>query len=53
LILIRYSGSPNLKFYIDDIEDEWVFESKFDYIHSRMMSVALGNWGRYLHKCYE
>jgi len=46
-------GPANLKFYVDDIEEEWVFESKFDYIHSRMMSVSLGNWDRYLQRCYE
>ncbi|KAK0649780.1 S-adenosyl-L-methionine-dependent methyltransferase [Cercophora newfieldiana] len=46
-------GPPTLTFYVDDIEEEWVFESKFDYIHSRMMSVSLVDWDRYLHRCYD
>ncbi|KAI0451025.1 S-adenosyl-L-methionine-dependent methyltransferase [Xylaria acuta] len=28
---------PNCRFEIDDIEDEWIFSSKFDYIHGRHM----------------
>jgi SAM-dependent methyltransferase len=47
------SGPPTLKFFIDDVEEDWVFESKFDYIHSRMMSVSIINWDRYLQRCYE
>jgi hypothetical protein len=47
------SGPANLLFYVDDIEDEWVFESKFDYIHSRMMCVGVADWDRYLQRCYE
>jgi SAM-dependent methyltransferase len=26
---------PNLKFFVEDAEDEWFFETPFDYIHAR------------------
>lgn len=32
---------PNLKFVIDDCEDEWLFKQKFDLIHARMMCGSL------------
>ncbi|AEO64491.1 uncharacterized protein THITE_2142374 [Thermothielavioides terrestris NRRL 8126] len=28
---------PNCRFEIDDIEDDWVFSNKFDYIHGRYL----------------
>jgi len=44
---------PNLQFFVDDIEDSWNFQYKFDYIHSRDMNCSLANWKEYLKKCYE
>jgi hypothetical protein len=34
---INLSVPPNCRFEIDDIEDEWMYSSKFDYIHGRHM----------------
>ncbi|KAK1726224.1 S-adenosyl-L-methionine-dependent methyltransferase [Colletotrichum acutatum] len=35
---------PNVDFEVDDIEEEWVFDEPFDYIHSRLMTSSIADW---------
>ncbi|KAF9874707.1 hypothetical protein CkaCkLH20_07844 [Colletotrichum karsti] len=44
---------PNVRFEIDDIEDEWNFSQPFDYIHSRVMTSSISDWRLYLRRCYD
>ncbi|KAI8317005.1 Secondary metabolism regulator LAE1 [Colletotrichum sp. SAR11_240] len=44
---------PNVKFEIDDLEEEWTYSRPFDYIHSRMMNSSIGDWKGYLKKAYD
>ncbi|PCD42360.1 hypothetical protein AU210_004890 [Fusarium oxysporum f. sp. radicis-cucumerinum] len=44
---------PNVNFVIDDIEDEWTYSQPFDYIHSRVMTSCIADWGDYLTKCFS
>ncbi|KAH7348872.1 S-adenosyl-L-methionine-dependent methyltransferase [Rhexocercosporidium sp. MPI-PUGE-AT-0058] len=44
---------PNLNFQIDDLEDEWVFSQKFDFIYSRMLVGSFANWPRFFEQAYE
>ncbi|KAH7141616.1 S-adenosyl-L-methionine-dependent methyltransferase [Dactylonectria macrodidyma] len=44
---------PNVSFYVDDLEDEWNFSSKFDFIFSRFMTGSIRNWSKYLKQCYD
>ncbi|KAL6406919.1 hypothetical protein AUP68_09735 [Ilyonectria robusta] len=44
---------PNLRFEIDDIDEDWTYSQPFDYIHSRMMNVSVKNWPEYLRKIFE
>ncbi|PGG99606.1 hypothetical protein AJ79_08466 [Helicocarpus griseus UAMH5409] len=44
---------PNVRFEIDDIEQDWIYSSKFDFIHMRMMSGALRNWPRLMQQVFE
>jgi len=44
---------PNVKFEIDDLEEPWTFSRKFNYIHSRIMTMAFRDWKAYLVKCWE
>ncbi len=37
---------PNLRFEIDDVEDEWIFKNKFDFIHCRMLTGSIADWPR-------
>ncbi|KAH7079454.1 S-adenosyl-L-methionine-dependent methyltransferase [Paraphoma chrysanthemicola] len=44
---------PNLNFELDDLEKDWTFSRKFDYIHSQMMIGGISNWPRYIGQCFE
>ncbi|KAK2795948.1 hypothetical protein FQN51_009606 [Onygenales sp. PD_10] len=45
---------PNLKFIIDDAEDEWGYESvPFDFIHARYLAGGVKNMPRLLEQCYR
>jgi SAM-dependent methyltransferase len=45
---------PNVKFYIDDAESEWVYSSdeQFDLIHSRGLSGSINDWDRLVQQSY-
>jgi hypothetical protein len=49
----EYSVPPNVNFVIDDIDDEWTYSQPFDYIHSRVMTSCIADWGDYLTKCFR
>jgi len=38
---------PNCHFYIDDVENDWVFKQPFDYIHGRSMGGVIGDWKKF------
>lgn len=45
---------PNVKFYVDDIESEWVDKpDTLDYVHSRHMAPAIKNWPGLLQQAYR
>ncbi|KAH8680259.1 S-adenosyl-L-methionine-dependent methyltransferase, partial [Ilyonectria robusta] len=44
---------PNVRFIIDDIDEEWNYSAPFDYIHSRAMNFSIRNWDEYLQKIYD
>ncbi|KAK2730232.1 methyltransferase domain-containing protein [Colletotrichum kahawae] len=44
---------PNVKFEIDDLEEEWIYSRPFDYIHSRMMNSSISDWKIYLQKAFK
>jgi ubiquinone/menaquinone biosynthesis C-methylase UbiE len=44
---------PNMKFIIDDAEEQWVFSHKFDYVHTRAMITAVYDWPRFLGQSFE
>ncbi len=45
---------PNVQFRIDDIDRDWIFESPFDLIHSRICSgVAIRSWPKYLSSAFS
>lgn len=52
-IVTLFSVPPNLRFEIDDIEDEWTFSRPFDYIHSRFMTAGIRDWKLFLQRCFE
>ncbi|KAF5021877.1 hypothetical protein F66182_6068 [Fusarium sp. NRRL 66182] len=44
---------PNVRFIIDDIDEEWGYSEPFDYIHSRMMMFSIKDWEEYIGKIFE
>ncbi|KAF4851988.1 Secondary metabolism regulator LAE1 [Colletotrichum siamense] len=44
---------PNVKFEVDDIEDEWTYSRPFEYIHSRLMTSSLSDWPVFLRRCFD
>ncbi|KAK5169591.1 uncharacterized protein LTR77_005568 [Saxophila tyrrhenica] len=37
---------PNCQFMVDDIEYDWEYNKRFDYIHGRFLSMGIRNWAR-------
>ena len=44
---------PNLKFEVDDVEKDWAYPCKFDYIVSRYMAASINDWPTYVKRAYE
>ncbi|KAJ9616825.1 hypothetical protein H2200_000544 [Cladophialophora chaetospira] len=48
---------PNVKFYVDDIESDWVDadggEFGYDFIHGRAMSGSIKDWDRLYHQALQ
>ncbi|KAH7134652.1 S-adenosyl-L-methionine-dependent methyltransferase [Dactylonectria estremocensis] len=44
---------PNVRFIIDDIDEEWNHSEPFDYIHSRMMNFSIKDWPTYFRNVYD
>ncbi|CCF47165.1 hypothetical protein CH063_04073 [Colletotrichum higginsianum] len=44
---------PNVRFEIDDVEEEWIESLPFDYIHSRFMNASIANWKEYIKNCFD
>ncbi|RMZ66119.1 methyltransferase [Pyrenophora seminiperda CCB06] len=43
---------PNCEFLIDDCEQDWIFHTQFDYIHTRAMVAAIKDWDRFFEQAY-
>ncbi|KAF1953810.1 S-adenosyl-L-methionine-dependent methyltransferase [Byssothecium circinans] len=44
---------PNVKFEVDDIEDEWVYSSKFDFIHARYLACSIKDWPKLMKQSFD
>lgn len=44
---------PNCSFLVDNAESDWVFDNKFDYIHSRMLIMGIKDWPRYFRQTWD
>jgi len=46
---------PNVKFYIDDVENEWIYKphEDFDYIHCRGMGGSIRDWDKLCSQAFE
>ncbi|KAI4289606.1 MAG: hypothetical protein L6R35_001117 [Caloplaca aegaea] len=44
---------PNVRFEVDDVEDDWTYHQPFDFIHCRMMGNAIHDWPKLHRQCFE
>lgn len=45
---------PNLEFIVDDIEEDWGYESQpFDFVHARFLAGAVKDWPRLMQQAYN
>jgi SAM-dependent methyltransferase len=44
---------PNVTFVVDDLEQEWSFDDKFDFIYMRMLSASILDFSAMFKKSFE
>lgn len=44
---------PNVRFEVDDIEEDWMYTTPFDFIHARYLAAAIQDWPRLFRQAYE
>lgn len=44
---------PNCRFEVDDIEDEWLWSTKFDFIYGRYITPFLSDLPKFARNCYD
>ncbi|KAI3544998.1 TAM domain methyltransferase [Colletotrichum filicis] len=44
---------PNVRFEIDDVDEDWTYSQPFDYIHSRFMTGAITDWRKFFKSAYD
>jgi hypothetical protein len=49
----RKSVPPNAKFIVDDFEEEWVYQTPFDFIHGRYLAGSVKDFGRLVQQAYK
>lgn len=47
------SVAPNVEFFIDDLEAEWNYHTKFDLIYGRLLTGSIRNWPRLIAQAFE
>ena len=45
--------APNVEFFVDDLEDDWAFQTKFDLIYLRCMTGSFKDWPKFFRQAYE
>jgi hypothetical protein len=48
-----FSVPPNVNFQIDDVESEWTYSSKFDFIFGRMLVGSISDWPGFIQRSFE
>ncbi|KAM0274360.1 hypothetical protein ACHAQH_007926 [Verticillium albo-atrum] len=44
---------PNVKFIVDDVEQDWVESQPYDYIHCRYMAGSIKDWPRLVRQIFD
>ncbi|KAI1631936.1 methyltransferase domain-containing protein [Biscogniauxia mediterranea] len=43
----------NCSFLIDDATHDWAFHQRFDYVHSRALTMGIADWDRFVDQAYQ
>jgi trans-aconitate methyltransferase len=43
----------NLEFQVDDLEDEWTYSYKFDFVFGRMLTGSIGDWPKFFKQSFD
>ena len=43
----------NCSFLIDNAENDWIFDDKFDFIHGRMLIMGIHDWPRFFRQSWD
>ncbi|KAM0231915.1 hypothetical protein ACHAPO_008213 [Fusarium lateritium] len=43
----------NLEFQVDDLEDEWTYSYKFDFVFARMLTGSIGDWPKFFKQSFD
>ena len=44
---------PNVHFEVDDMEQEWIFHERFDFIHARALHNSIRDWPRLMRRALD
>ena len=44
---------PNVRFIIDDVEDEWDYPDPFDFVFGRMLVGSIGDWPKFISQSFR
>jgi len=44
---------PNVEFFVDNLEEEWTFDTPFDFIYMRFMTGSIKDWPKWLGQVYK
>lgn len=51
--LTVFSVPPNVRFIIDNIEDEWEYPDPLDYVFGRMLVGSVGDWPKFIAQSFD
>jgi hypothetical protein len=44
---------PNVRFEVDDVEEEWNYGKKFDFIHLRYFAGSIRDWPKLIRQIFK
>ncbi|KPM43218.1 hypothetical protein AK830_g3317 [Neonectria ditissima] len=44
---------PNVSFFVDDLEDDWDYSTKFDFIFTRFLTGSIRDWPKFFKQGFE
>ncbi len=47
------SVAPNVEFFIDDLEADWNYHTRFDLIYGRLLTGSIRNWPKLIAQAFE